>query len=729
MNRKLMLCLLALFHHFILDTAVAQEFPLQRCIGELAAESPDCVYFNTNAPDSDSPTPDTPGLRAFRTAVGEPRSMLLGVALSGGGSKAAPFAMGVLAGLSDSGLLEMVDAVSTVSGGTYAAYFYFNRLIARSKMRANGEDVAEDYVRKQFHDCVIQYKSLPPFVNGKKINFCVGVRDPASPLNNLHQAFVRCRQDLLEPMDCNDDITRRDGTGVDTVIRLTTATLVSLPLHHFSNTLFDRAVNLSPTRAAYFAGIGSTYGLIPKTSDAIPLNSASRELASPTPRPEYFSNARMLDGVVTSVPYTFNDLQAASRDANRTHKTPGNVPLWIINAHGTKSRSAWGWLNASAPPNFDLDIFEFTPFSLGSGRYGYWNKPAQNLTLLDAALASAAFLDANRLDGSPPWKTLPALLLHGFNLSWGLDLPNWNISPQRAASHSASPIPLYWLDGAAAKTNAPTPQMKAAISSSYIRLADGGGADNLGAYSLISRGVENIVIADAAWDFDGKMEDVCALREQLSKRKNLHLHMPGLDSFGSHCDNQHDSRNNYRKGYPVRKWPYQVIAGCISSDRSDVKCLSEESLRHRIFLVKPAFDLDGFLARQAMPNTLVSDRDRNLASKAKFPFQVQTCTLPTVLDENDLPCETAGFILDHIESMRNCSGFPQHTTVLVTANSSAPLYGAYRELARHAVHRLGSDSKALKKVFMELLEDQRKLPIPRVDYCRQVQTLNSTPIY
>ncbi|MFM8800864.1 MAG: patatin-like phospholipase family protein, partial [Tagaea sp.] len=60
----------------------------------------------------------------------------LGIALSGGGSKASSFAMGVLAGLNDAGVLKDVDVISSVSGGGYAAYFYFSRLLDAATARA-----------------------------------------------------------------------------------------------------------------------------------------------------------------------------------------------------------------------------------------------------------------------------------------------------------------------------------------------------------------------------------------------------------------------------------------------------------------------------------------------------------------------------------------------------------------------------------------------------------------
>ena len=55
-------------------------------------------------------------------------SCLFGVALSGGGIRSATFALGVLQGLADRGLLRQVDYLSTVSGGGYIGSWLLSRI-------------------------------------------------------------------------------------------------------------------------------------------------------------------------------------------------------------------------------------------------------------------------------------------------------------------------------------------------------------------------------------------------------------------------------------------------------------------------------------------------------------------------------------------------------------------------------------------------------------------------
>lgn len=63
-------------------------------------------------------------LRVEQETVGD---MEWGLALSGGGLRAALFSMGVLKGLHDADLLDSVQVISSVSGGGYTAYWLYTR--------------------------------------------------------------------------------------------------------------------------------------------------------------------------------------------------------------------------------------------------------------------------------------------------------------------------------------------------------------------------------------------------------------------------------------------------------------------------------------------------------------------------------------------------------------------------------------------------------------------------
>ena len=50
-----------------------------------------------------------------------------GLALSGGGIRSAAFSIGVMKALYDSGRMQDIDVISSVSGGSYASYWLFTR--------------------------------------------------------------------------------------------------------------------------------------------------------------------------------------------------------------------------------------------------------------------------------------------------------------------------------------------------------------------------------------------------------------------------------------------------------------------------------------------------------------------------------------------------------------------------------------------------------------------------
>jgi NTE family protein len=71
----------------------------------------------------------------------------IGLALSGGGFRAAFFHVGVLAKLAETGLLPKVEVISTVSGGSIVGAAYYLRLRRLLGEKTDEEITAKDYVR------------------------------------------------------------------------------------------------------------------------------------------------------------------------------------------------------------------------------------------------------------------------------------------------------------------------------------------------------------------------------------------------------------------------------------------------------------------------------------------------------------------------------------------------------------------------------------------------------
>lgn len=69
------------------------------------------------------------------------------------------------------------------------------------------------------------------------------------------------------------------------------------------------------------------------------------------------------------------------------------------------------------------------------------------------------------------------------------------------------------------------------IQSKYIPLCDGGKSENLGAISLIRRGVKNIIIIDAEYDKDYEFGSYDILKRYLNKELHLEISVPTVDSL------------------------------------------------------------------------------------------------------------------------------------------------------------------------------------------------------
>lgn len=101
--------------------------------------------------------------RTFRYVVEEAEKpevrTELGLALSGGGIRSALYSIGVLKALHDQGILEKVDIISTVSGGSYAGYWLYSNALAKPREslgaasfgpRVLGENMCELVTRANF---------------------------------------------------------------------------------------------------------------------------------------------------------------------------------------------------------------------------------------------------------------------------------------------------------------------------------------------------------------------------------------------------------------------------------------------------------------------------------------------------------------------------------------------------------------------------------------------------
>ncbi len=536
----------------------------------------------------------------------------IAITLAGGGTKAASFAMGVLGAAVATPLASaakpdrpdtlfwQADAVSSVSGGSYAAFYLYSRLI---RSRGAADDAAQDLGR-YFRDCIpAQLKGTLSAGDGRLVEaearargvdpevlFCppnVSVADDAlnaaeaaaqataraaarrywneTQPDTRHQQFFRCHADILTWQRCEF------GNSVGARIRSATAdaalvgvSALSLPMAWIANTLFDWPVNLSPSRMVYREGIGMAYGLEPLDARAL---EGDAIWAAQVGAVRYFVTDDGQTNLAASAAPRDDEGGIAGRGGelrlrpdparlsfghlDRLYTDGGRVPpQWIINATAAPSRSILGWTGQN-DTNFDRDIFHMSGAQQCAGGVGAIRidravtdvaSVERNASLLSAVNASAAFFDANQRVYGQPARFLVGLGLHVANLNWGIDALNVDetgrakTSDIRRGIHLALPVPLYLGESYAAYVARRDPV--------YVRLVDGGSSDNLGAYGPIVDGVKDVIVSDHAQDRGGSMGDLCLLRNELLIRRGLHLHVPGLAGWPRGCLDEHVLRRS-----------------------------------------------------------------------------------------------------------------------------------------------------------------------------------------
>lgn len=681
------------------------SLPLDFCNPDSAtAESPEspCIFTGGAifSKDSDELARDAALQALLREFAGEPWTTQghppdIGLAVSGGGSKSAPFAMGVIKRFADQDWLPRTDLLSSVSGGGYAAYFLYSRAWMR--------DAHPELVREQR-----TYSVKEPIVPRIK-DFFADIRteancehcDEASVRNDLytpdvhrygllgddppsclrfpvdtsrHQHYVACYQDVLSkhPGGSSTNITPKPwGAYISGALQ----TVATLPVHHFANTLFDWKVAVSPTRRMYRVGVGRTYGTLPRLDiDAEDLQAGEN--------------------------FTFEGLRAVYDADCPAGCDP--VPWWIINTTNDVAGS-------EDKTVLSKTVFEITPTSFGSGTYGYVNgvgiDSLHSLTPLDTVAAAGAFFDSlSSWDpaGIPEWAVFGAL--HMANVRWGYELPNYRVANSARTMHRFLPWPFYYAN----------PRFYRTPESNYIRIADGGmSGDNTGAFALLRRGTRHIVIADGDYDLNdarnASLSSLCTLSRTLGGigydivfdgYPNDSDTTPSL-GLAEICDSDlgqlHDDVD---KRFSPYTWKKKVWTGTVLPLASTPPQRSRALLQGiRIYYIKAAIDYQE-----------LTDSRAAWAAKTICP---QRSTTDTMLAINGEPCGMIGYLLDS-DNFKDPARmqWPQTSTVRDTANSSANTYKAYRDLGWFLSGRLAC------------IEDA---PFANADVCRNAMGRSQQP--
>jgi hypothetical protein len=387
----------------------------------------------------------------------------LGLALSGGGTRSASFSIGVMKALKESGILDKVQIISSVSGGSYASYWYLSKLFYQFKSE---EDIPYDLFKTQFD----------------------------SKSNNLDFADEYRFQYELE--NSSDILSFSKKPGIWSDIRNggqlffnVSSQVLSIPFHWIINGVFDGEVDMSPDRIAYKNGLERTYGYVPLNASLV-----------------NFENDKAWLGIIPRVSaeqLSFTELRTQFWTAKRHKNSDIKPPLFVINATGRYGRVLSG-TSHDTYRNLEKEVFEFTPWHCGSLLFGYNNtKVCGDISWSEAVAMSGAALDGQQseLDDNGHrlitefWDLLLAGFLNVANLDLGYHIDNYNNGSGHIWFHKFLPFPLFAVDDAISSSSDLEKD-----GSSSIYLNDGGASENLGLFSLIQRGVENIIVVDAEHD-------------------------------------------------------------------------------------------------------------------------------------------------------------------------------------------------------------------------------------
>lgn len=440
----------------------------------------------------------------------------LGIALSGGGTRSASFSLGILKALHEHGLLSQFDILSSVSGGSYAAMWYYSQNLLR-----DGKDGINAYAAKS---------ERPQLAYSDKTLFKVDYESPMLTDDALVYRF----QTNLEKSS-NILYAHHQARWLSPILNFLELSgkpllhIPTIPMSWVTNLVFDGEYNKLNFNARYYRnGLERTYAYAPLDFD----------------QKDYFNDNfrdNWLLSRISAKDTTFDEIRCLleQRKDNRND----HLPFLVVNATGWRDK-----LDPFAyddPVNVSDRIFEFTPLHAGSDQFGYHNHKAFGEVALSTAVAlsgAAVDLQQPRVDanGKPEkpgfWQTLGAGFTNALNLDLGGYVVNPNTLPEHRIVHKLLPFPLYYLDDwlfLDRDDDWETPGREDSYSTK-IYLNDGGKSENLGAFSLIRRGVENVVIVDAAQDSNSEYGDLRTLAAALRNDLGLKFKEDGVD-FGS-CD-------------------------------------------------------------------------------------------------------------------------------------------------------------------------------------------------
>ncbi|MEY3759558.1 MAG: hypothetical protein RIR39_1049 [Pseudomonadota bacterium] len=409
----------------------------------------------------------------------------IGLSLSGGGTRAASFSIGVMKALDEIKILDHLDLISSVSGGSYANYWYFSQ--------------------KFYQDNLFIKKTYPTL--SKDIFKTWGDSD-----NNLDDPDKYRFQRTLEESSEILGYAHKPSFTKDIRVGLqygfeTTFQALSIPMDWIFNGLFDWEINITPFYYFYKDGLDRTYGYVPLDYTL-----------------EHFANATTNGLVkVDAEPILFGDMKVFLENTSNTEK----LPYFVINT-AARFGKAMDKDGKNKERTMESSLFEFTPWGCHSellhvhgscplkdfhlGQHFGW----MELDLARIVTSSGAAVDGQLQFVDVSGREEDAYHLGGesflemgldlVNLNLGYTLQNQNTSIWQRSFHKLLPWPLYLVHDYFLEDDATS-----------IHLSDGGHSENLGILSLIQRGTKRIIAVDAEQDPNSIFESAKRLHQTLNR--------------------------------------------------------------------------------------------------------------------------------------------------------------------------------------------------------------------
>lgn len=533
----------------------------------------------------------------------------LGLSLSGGGMRSATFSIGVLAGLQKQGILDKIDIVSSVSGGSYANLWLTHQLFGARHYAAQTVTPAEFFKSYYVYKAVRDSPDIEPMARPHH----------ADQTTRRFQTYIENNSYLItKTQDSYYGAFIDQSSYIGEMVGRTALWVPSVPLNILANGIFRWQVNLNPWESAYQQGIDRTFAAYPT---------------------DWHSTLK-------DAPPSYGELADAAKR--------GEIPFFIIN-----TTAAYGggveWLRTADFAGFNSDlasvVYEFSPLAYGNTAFGYCDyqdgtnrktygvpcHPARAPRLSEAVMMSGAAVDDLKLTDLPLTYVPLDALADALNLSLGRYVANPRVEPATRAWHKALPFPFYF-----------AANQRYDETRDSVYLSDGGHSENLGLYALVKRRVKNIITVDAEHEATSQGDQRMAvfdalqrLRCHLGKEEGLKFYrvegmatVPDkfLDSDACETFTREDVGFNFVKSDPFFRFDICPDQGCTPENRI------------RVLYVK------------------LSTQDEAMPPNPDWSNRLSNCD-----GDNDFSCEAVWLYQQGLSACKhqwfgNCDRFPQVAT-------------------------------------------------------------------